>query len=730
MLKKLIKLLSINELFANKIGDSKNIAQPLTTENKLHQTAKDLKEAGDQSLNANNLNQAAVLYKKSLEINPNQPAAYNNLGITLYHLNQLKEALASYDNAIALKPDFAYPYNNRGLVLNDLKRFNEALASYDRAIALNPDYAEAYYNQGIVLNNLQRLDETLASYDRAIALNPDYVQVYNNRGIVLRDLKRRDEALASYDRAIALKPDFAVAHNNRGIVLNDLERFDEALASYDRAITLKPDYAEAYNNRGFLLHDLKRPKQALASFDRAITLKPDYEFLYGHWLDTKMQLCDWNNYDNHVMQLAEKIKRHEKASSPFETLSQLDSRVLQKISAEIFVQSKYPADHALPKIPKRTMHDKIRIAYFSADFRNHPLSFLMAELFEIHDRSRFELTAFSFGPGTEDEMRSRVTAAFDQFIDVREHSDQEVALMARNLEIDIAIDLGGFTIGCRTDIFALRAAPIQVSYLGYLGTMGAEYIDYLIADATIIPQQHRQDYKEKIVYLPSYQVNDTKRIIADKVFTREELGLPPTGFVFCCFNNSYKINPNTFDSWMRILRQVKGSVLWLLGENESVITNLRAEATLRGIDARRLVFAQRVPLAEYLARYRIADLFLDTLPYNAGTTASDALWVGLPVLTHMGNTFAGRVAASLLNAIHLPELITTTQEEYETLAITLATQAEKLMQIKQKLAANRLTTPLFDTQQFRQHIENAYVQMYERYQADLMPEHIDVKKHC
>jgi len=319
-------------------------------------------------------------------------------------------------------------------------------------------------------------------------------------------------------------------------------------------------------------------------------------------------------------------------------------------------------------------------------------------------------------------------AAFDQFIDVRNQPDKYSALLSRNMEIDIAVDLAGFTTFGRTDIFALRASPIQVSYLGYPGTMGADFIDYIIADPMLIPEDSKQHYREKIVYLPnSYQVNDAKRSISDKAFTRAELELPPTGFVFCCFNNSYKITPPVFDRWMRILKKVDGSVLWLSEHNGKAASNLRKEALARGVNPERLIFAKRLPLlGEHLARHCSADLFLDTLPYNAHTTASDALWAGLPVLTCLGKTFAGRVAASLLNAIHLPELITTTPEAYEVLVIELATNADRLAEVKQKLAKNRLTTPLFDTTLFTKHIEAAYTAMYERYHADLAPAHIYV----
>jgi len=347
-------------------------------------------------------------------------------------------------------------------------------------------------------------------------------------------------------------------------------------------------------------------------------------------------------------------------------------------------------------------------------------------LFEAHDRAKFEVFAFSLGPECDDGMRKRLRAAFDRFIDARFQSDRQVAQLARDLEVDIAVDLGGFTRGCRPGIFAMRAAPVQVSYLGYLGTMGAEFMDYLIADRTVIPPGSRGSYAEKIVYLPCFQANDSKRRVADGAITRARLGLPEEGFVFCCFNRNYKISRNTFAGWMRILRRVEGSVLLLYVENELAADNLRNAAELMRVAPGRLILGQRLPYPAYLARFRAADLFLDTLPYNAGTTASDALWAGLPVLTCTGEAFASRVAASLLAAIDLPELITRTQEEYESLAIELATNPDRLSRIRRKLERNRLTAPLFDTKLFTRHMEDAYTQIYERYRADLPPDHIHV----
>ena len=475
------------------------------------------------------------------------------------------------------------------------------------------------------------------------------------------------------------------------------------------------------------LNELKRFDEAIALYHKALSLKPDIDWLPGYLLHTKMKICSWSDLPQSLDSISKKVAANEKVTDPFPLLALHDDIFLHKKSSEIYIQSKYSFKPVLGPILKHPQSQKIRVGYFSADFHNHATGYLMAELFELHDKSQFELVGFSFGPTTNDEMRERLEKSFDQFIEVGGISDLEVAKLSRDLNIDLAVDLKGFTGGSRTGIFSYRAAPIQVNYLGYPGTMGVDYIDYIIADKTLIPLESQSSYTEKVVYLPnSYQVNDRKRLISERQFTKRELGLPEDGFVFCCFNNNFKILPATFASWMRILKAVEGSVLWLFKDNSWIVENLKKEASKHGIDGGRLVFVERMPLSEHLARHRQADLFLDTLPYNAHTTSSDALWAGLPVLTLMGESFASRVAASLLNAMDLPELITNTQEEYEAMAIKLATHPHKLADIKLKLAKNRLTAPLFDTPLFTKNLEAAYFKMVERYDLDLRPDHITI----
>ncbi len=701
---------------------------------------------------------AAKCYKRCIQIAPSFADGYINYGVALNKLSQYEEALSSYDKAIVIAPNYAEAFYNKGIALEHLKRFDEAfdnynkaidlfpgyaeahlsvgavhfalkryddaLESYARAIQLKPDYAEAYLNIGALQMALKRYDDALVSYARAIQLKPDYPEVYLNRGVVEFLLKHYEEALASYARAIQLKPDYAEAYSCMGVVFFALKRNEESLASYARAIQLKPDYAEAYSNIGAVLINSKCYEKALENYHRAFQLKPEINYLLGYLLHAQMYICEWRGYASYLDKLLNQIKNDEKVVIPFALLALTDDPEIQKQAVEIYVSDNYPRSSVLPTIGKYSAHQKIRIGYFSADFREHPVSYLTAELFEVHNRDQFEVFAFSFGVDTQDEVRKRLEGGFDRFLDVRNLNDKEIASLAREMEIDIAIDLGGFTAESRTSIFAMRAAPIQLSYLGYLGTMGAEYFDYLIADREIIPENKRQYYSEKIIYLPCYQVNDSKQEISERVFTREEIGLPEDAFVFCSFNNIFKITPATFNGWMRILNEVEGSVLLLFDANELATKNIKKEAEARGISSERIVFGKHLPLPEYRARYRVADLFLDSLPYNAGTTASDALRVGLPVLTQKGRSFASRMAASLLKALDLPELITENQQDFEVLAIDFAKNSKKLDAVKTKLTNNLKSSPLYNTKLFAQHIESAYKAIYQRYQSDLAPEDI------
>lgn len=688
---------------------------------------------------AGRLGEARDSCQRILQQQPRQPQALMLLGIISAQTGDPRRAVALFDEVLALQPRSFAAYANRGNALLALGEAAAALASYDAAIALDPRHAPTYNGRGKALFALRQFAAAVASQDEALRLQPNYPAALFDRALALLESMRYEAALESLEASLALEPRHPGAWYVRANALYSLGHHAAALASYDRAIALRPDDARAHHNRGNALFMLERPEEAVASYERALALDPDLRSARGARLHARMHGADWRGFAAEVAQLLARIEAGEAASNPFAVLALTGSPRLQQRAAENWVRERYPPNPALGSLAAPAVaaaastaggggrpRAKLRIGYFSAEFHGHATAALTAELFEIHDRSRFELTAFSLGPDAQDESRARLKAAFDHFHDVRAQSDEDIARLARSTGIDIAVDLGGFTRGGRPGIFALRAAPAQVSYLGYLGTMSAEYMDYLIADDTLIPPSQRQYYRERIVYLPSYQANDSKRPIAPRRFSRQELGLPPEGFVYCSFNSTYKITPDTFDSWMRILTRVPRSVLFLLGGRAALENNLRREAAERGVAPDRLVFGAKLPAPEYLARYRSADLFLDTFPYNAGATGSDALWAGLPVLTRSGDAFASRIGASLLAAVGLHELITASAGRYEELAIELASHPPLLAAARARLAGELRATALFDTTTFARHLERAYTRMAERFRAGEAPEDIRI----
>ena len=717
-------------------------------------------------LELGDLDGAMEAFTRAIRLKPDFAEAHNNRGNVLFELAQFQDAWDSYVKATQFKPDYAMAHYNAGNALRELARPDEALASYDRAIELKPDSTDAHNNRGAVLLTLLKPDKALGAIDQAIKLKPDSAEAHNNRGRVFFDLARPEEALACYDRAIELKPGFAEAHNNRGGVLLAFLELDKALAAIDQAIELRPDFAKAHNNRGRILFELGQVREAWGSYVKAIEFKPDYALAYknvgdalsrlglldealknyewalhldpdirdgrGFVLYAKTRICEWSGIGNQILDLRERAGRGERVAEAF-TLSLFTDHLpaLQK-AAEICSDENRQANPELPAPTKSSKRTKIRLGYFSSDYFNHPVGFAIAEIFERHNKRDFEIVAFSSRRIDDDATRLRVRNAVDDFVDIGAMSDRAVALLSREMGIDVAVDLNGLTDGGRMGIFSRRAAPVQVNYLGYSGSVGAQYIDYIIADKTLIPDHSRQFYTEHIAILPHTCLPKGARIggmiptTEDKKLSRQNEGLPDSGFVFCCFNHTHKILPELFDAWMRILKRVNGSVLWLSEYNSFAGPRLQKEAQARGVDPERLIFAKRAPELQYMQRYCIADMFLDTWPYNAGSMARECLWAGLPLLTLTGDSYFSRMAASLLNVLELPELITSKLSEYEQTAVDLAHDPLRLKQIASKLAQNRIATPCFDTGVLTRNIEQAYTQMYERYRADLPPEDISV----
>ena len=651
-----------------------------------------------------------------------------NIAIECAQNNRLEQAIGILTQLAQFRKEDPEIFYSLGFIASLKHEHEQAIELYDRAIGLDPQDPAALINKGASLNELKRYEEALIALDKAIALNPNAEQAWSNKGTALNALKRYEEALAHYEKALKLHPGYVEALLNKGVTFAELKRYEEALAHYDKALALHPGDVEAWSNKGTALHELKHYQAAAESFKRVIELDPQFPFGKGVLLHAKLHACDWAGIDDLYRSICRDISENKKSADPFGFQGICDDEALLKKCAEIFSLAKFPPQEKLHPGQASKNHPKIRIGYLCGEFREQATAILMTELWELHDKKQFEIYAFDNGWDDQSPRRKRIKDAFDGLIDISRMSDAQAAKAILDKEIDILVNLNGFFGRPRQGVFARKPAPIQVNYLGFPGTIGADYIDYLIADSVVIPDESRQHYSEKIVRLPHcYQTNDTKRLISDKQFTREELGLPKEGFVFCCFNNSYKILPQTFDVWMKILHAVKDSVLWLIEDNPEANQNLRKEAQVRGIDPARIIFAKRLPLPDHLARHRCADLFLDTLPYNAHTTASDALWAGLPVITLTGSSFPGRVATSLLRSIDLPGLVTSSSTAYENLAIELANNPEKLGQIKLQLDRNRLTAPLFDAPLFTKNMEAAYAAMHQRNLAGLPPEHIDLK---
>ena len=672
-----------------------------------------------------NLGRVLMLQKKylqslpylelSIKLDSNSFWAHTNYGISLYQTGYIEDAYKFFKIACELDSSNSYGWSNLGNASQALGRHFEALNFYDRALLIrSDDYPEVLCNMSIAFLSLLDFDRALDACNKALLINSDYSEAWFNKGNIFLKMCKYTQAAACFLKAVEIKNNYHDAYLNLSMTYHLIGKFDLANLAIDEAITLNPLDYRIWNHKGVIAHDSNQFISSLACFQKAYSLNTEFEYLIGNLLNLQSRLCNWSNFEPQLAQFMTRAALGQKVAPPFHAVALLDSGILQKQIAETWIADKHPPSLTsfLPELIPPARGPKIRLAYFSADFHNHATMYLMAKLFECHDRSQFELFAFSFGPDSTDVMRQRAVAAFDHFLDVRGQSDLEIATLSRKLQIDIAVDLKGFTQHSRTSIFAYRAAPVQVNYLGYPGTMGAPYMDYIIADRVLVPLGSEQFYTEKVIYMPhSYQVNDDERLIANTTYTRAQLGLPETDFVFCCFNNNYKILPSTLDSWLRILAAVPQSVLWLLEDNPTAAKNLQQAVRDRGGDPNRLVFAQRMPLAEHLARHRQADLFLDTLPCNAHTTASDALWAGLPVLTMAGEAFAGRVSASLLKTMDLPELIASTQAEYEKCAISIAQNPRWLAELKTKLAERRHTSPLFKTQQYTRDLEAAYQDM-------------------
>ncbi|MCB2073888.1 MAG: tetratricopeptide repeat protein [Novosphingobium sp.] len=635
----------------------------------------------------------------------------NNHGMALSRLGRMPEAEAAYREAIAIDPGHAIAHNNLGNVLKENQSFAEALACYLQAIEIRPDYADAWNNMALALEGLGRVEEAQACYRKVLELKPDHAPACCNLGNLLAGQGDLNSAIAFYEAALRFDPDYPEAHLNLGNAYKRQDRIAEATSAYERAKVARPRYADAWIEEAKALALNGRLEEAITAFGKALEIEPGNQSAHAHRLFYQAHVCDWSDREG----WAAFGTMADDAIQPWAALTFEDDPAAQLRRSQAWASTTFSHLSGSMPQPAPAPDGRIRIGYFTADFHDHPMLYLMAGLFREHDRSKFEIFVYSYGPKPVSEMREKVLPYIDHVFEIRDMPDKDVVELARGHGIDIAIDRKGYTQNARPQLFAHRLAPIQINYLAYPGSMGADFIDYIVADPVIIPEGEQHHYSEKIIYLPgSYQPNDNRREIAQTATSRADFGLPEDGFVFCSFNQTYKIGPREFDIWMRLLDRVDGSVLWLLRSNAWAETNLRREAAKRGVSPGRLIFADKVPHAEHLARLKHADLFVDSFNVNAHTTASDALWAGLPVVTKIGRQFAARVSASLINAVGLPELIVETEEDYEALILDLATDPGKLSAIRATLAENRLTRPLFDTTSYTRHLETAFETVHQR----------------
>ena len=694
----------------------------------MNQEIEKLLEQGVGLYKTGRTEEAEKTFLEVIRLYPSHGDAYNILGSIYAQHKKLPQAFSLFENALKINPSSPVYNSNFGNILQDMNRFEESLHYYNIAIQLDPFLADAYFNISNALRKLQRYQESLEYLKKVKKLDPQYVKSYINTALVYSELKQVDLAHNELLEALNIDPNSYDVLSNLAVVYALKKDYPNAVSFFKRAHETGKADAKFYANYATVCADMDNRKEAIVAYLKAAEMDPSSNDSLGRALHQKMILADWSNIDVLNAEIVRRLKLGQEVADPFGYMGFSDSEEDLQYTAVNYLKSKFPVSSQITRLQKYPRHKKIRLGYVSGEFREHANGSLMTGLIESHDKNHFEVVAFDNGRGDDGDLRRRLIQSFDQFIDINKIGDLDLTQLIREKEIDILFNLNGFFGEHRTGIFANRSAPIQINFLGCPGTMGVAFMDYLVADSVVIPKSSYDFYNEKIISLPySYQINDSKRPELKRNLTRKDCRLPEDVFVFCCFNNIYKVTPWTFNRWMRILKRAPKSVIWFYNNFPEAEANLKREAVALGIDASRLIFSPYIPMYDHIERYHLADLFLDSLPYNAHTSGSDALWANVPVLTLQGKSFAGRVAASLLHAIQMPELITYTEQQFEDKAVDLATHPEKLSALKVKLSKNRLTTPLFDTKLYTKHFEAALIEAYERYQSDLPPAHIQIK---
>jgi protein O-GlcNAc transferase len=673
-----------------------------------------------------NLHEEAIgWFGRGISICKTNDAIFQNLGTSLLGVGKIDEARAAFKKAIDINPNSVNSYFNLGNLYLDLGQYEDCIKSYNQALKIKDNFVDCLINKAVAIAKQGNADQALSEYKKGLNLEPENLKIHLNIASLYEKNRKFDEALAHYDKAILLKPDYPEAWNNKGVIFGELRRYDEALAHYDKAILLKPDYPEAWNNKGVIFGELRRYDEAINHYKQAISLDNSLAWSLGNLVHSKMMIADWREVNNDINTIKIRILEHQNASTPFPVLSMSDDEYFHYLNAKNFVVKKFPHKKDLGEI-RKILKEKVKIAYFTSDFNNHPVIYLLNELFELHDRKKFTVYGFNIGNKLNLNDGDRVKKSFDFFIEASHLTDFQIGEKSRQLNIDIAIDLGGYTQNSRTKIFSYRAAPIQINFLGYPGTMGADYMDYIIADKQTIPKQNFKFYSEKVIWMPnSFITYDSRRKPSTRIIKRSEYGLPEEKFIYCCFNNAYKFNRKMVEIWISILRKNQESILWLSANNKKFVENISNEFIKSGISKDRLVFAGRIDDHEkYLAAYSLADLFLDTNPYNAHATALDALRGGLPVLTLSGNSFASRVGESILTALNLKNLITYDEEDYIKKAVEFGTDGISIFKFKDILNGECKKDTPFDSKTYVKNLEKFYEEAYSLCMKGLPPKNL------
>ena len=711
------------------------------------QQAKDAKKANKPAINPQadvglqlarqgRMDEAIVALKQAVAAQLDHADAHYNLGVIYQGQGNLDQAAGCYAQALAAKPDYFQAHNNLGFVLAGLGRFDEAVSTYHKALAINGQSPDVHNNLGLALQEMGHTQQAVDSYHAALAIDPGFARAHSNLGSALQDMGQLDEALNSHLEALSLEQSWFEIHHNLGNTLQMLGRLNEAVAIYHKALAIHPGHVMTHDHLGNTLKELGRVDEAIDSYKKALAIDPNCDVAAAHLLHLLRHVCAWDDIDEvaqNVRAFTDRSLREgtSVALEPFENIAATpdvrDNYQVARAKSRALEEKMSPQRPDFDFTTRRPPKDKICVGYLSSDYHNHATAHLMLSFFQLHDRDDFNVLNFSHGPNDGSAYRGKIEADSDRFFELRNVSHVQAARTIYQSGVDILVDLKGYTQNNRMEIMALRPAPVQVTYLGFPGTTGGDFMDYILTDAIVTPPDHAPFYSEQPAYLPhTYQVNDFQQKIADVPFTRHQLGLPQEGFVFCSFNNNFKVEPTVFDVWMTLLKKVPNSVLWLFKSNDAAMRNLREAAQVRGIDAHRLVFAEKMPKDQHLARSRLADLCLDTRICGGHTTTSDALWAGVPVVAVKGTHFASRVAASLLSAIDMGELIASNLEDYQALALKLAQSPDELAALKTRLAQNKLSQPLFDTPRFVRNVESAYRSMWATFQSGQPPAPIDV----